>query len=543
MTVVLRGDREAPSVDRARQLVGERYRLVAELGRGSTGAVWDAHDITTNERVAVKILHEDLRPSPSARKRFHREIASATALEHPHSVRVMADGVAPDGADYLVMEHLEGRTLAVLLEENGPLPQARAIRIVAQILEATGEAHRLGIVHRDLKPGNVMLVASQEQADFVKVCDYGLAKLFEARELEDGDGAGGASFSTVQGVLCGTPAYMSPEQARGDELDGRTDLYAISVMLFQMVVGRMPFDARGPIAMISCHLGTPPPRPRTLRPDLDIAPALEALVLRGMSKDRRERPCSAEVFRADLLQIQRDLVRDERVRTRASESSRSGETLPSFAPPPRPLPRRAHMERRRLAGGLVVALGALGLVFARTSSRNQRVGTPAVAAVASARVPARPSTVHVPRPPALAPPSASPPAPQPASTGTTLRRRSSGKMREIPTEIASPEIAEPETTVIEPVPAAPARAPQTGAAELLRDAEAALRGGNLEAARALGMAAAERQPSLASAWELLGRCTMRLGRAEEARSFYKRALALAPDGPNAPFIRAIVGTP
>jgi len=418
----------------------------------------------------------------------------------------------------------------------------RAIRIVAQILEATGEAHRLGIVHRDLKPGNVMLVGSQEQADFVKVCDYGLAKLFEARELEDADAAG-ASFSTVQGVLCGTPAYMSPEQARGEELDGRTDLYAISVMLFQMVVGRMPFDARGPIAMISCHLGTTPPRPRALRPDLDITPALEALVLRGLAKDRRERPCSAEVFRADLLQIQRDLVRDERARTRASESSRSGDTLPNFAPSPRPLPRRAHPERRRLAGGLVVALGALGLLFARTSSRKSSVGTPAVAVVAAARVLSRPSTVPAPSPPTLAPPSASPPAPEPASSATTVRRKSSGKMRELPAERTSPESAAAEATVVEPVPSAPARAPQAGAAELLRDAEAALRGGNLEEARALGMTAAERQPALASAWELLGRCTMRQGRAEEARSFYKRALALAPDGPNAPFIRAIVATP
>src|SRR5260370_26627186 len=162
------------------------------------------------------------------------------------------------------MERLVGATLAARLRTDGPLPPARAIRIAGQLLDAVGAAHGLGIVQRDLKPNNVILVERDGDPDFVKVCDFGLAKAVDPDHLLDGDQGPPVdlgSLATEQGQVCGTPEYMAPEQARGEALDGRADLYAVGAMLFQMVVGQLPFAGRTPLARLSPHLGTPPPRP------------------------------------------------------------------------------------------------------------------------------------------------------------------------------------------------------------------------------------------------------------------------------------------
>jgi serine/threonine-protein kinase len=510
-------DNDSAPVDRVGQTLDGRYLVTGELGRGATGVVWEGRDLTNDQPVAIKVLHDALLPSLAARKRFHRELVTAASLDHPHTIRVIGDGSAPDGADYLVMERVTGRTLAAVLRECGSLPQLRAIRIIAQVLDATAAAHRLGVVHRDLKPANVMLVAAFDQGDFAKVCDYGLAKIVEMHEMapdDDDRSPQAASFSTIQGMMCGTPSYMSPEQARGEPLDGRTDLYAIGVMLFHMVVGRLPFEARTPVDIVSAHLSAPPPRPRALRPDLDIAPALEGLILRAMSKDRRERPSSAEVMRADLLQVERDLVSDARRRASISESWRDGETLPASGPAPRPLERAPIMRRGR--GIAALALLAVGLVVLVARASRQPAPRPAapqaepiVAAVA----------------PAPAPPPAPAPIAAPPSPVDVPRAAPVAKPRPNKAKASVPPAAAP----VQPAPV-----------DLLRRAEDALSSGRLEEARVLGLTAAEHQPLRPEVWEFMGRCYMRLGRPNEARTFYARYLALAPDGPNASFIRAIV---
>jgi len=275
-----------------------RYELAVEIGRGATGVVWEALDRASGEVVAVKVLHHHLLSSARASKRFVREARSAAMLDHPHSVVVRAHGCGPTGEAYLVMERLRGVTLATLLHGNHPLPQLRAIRIISQVLEAAGAAHRMNVLHRDLKPNNVMLIERNGDPDFVKVCDFGLAKQF--------DGGAISSQLTSHGEVCGTPAYMAPEQARGETLDARADVYAVGVMLFQAVVGQLPFQASSPFALASLHLSAPPPRPGDLRPDIGFFPPLESLIMRVLSKNKAERPSSAEVFRADLLQIERD---------------------------------------------------------------------------------------------------------------------------------------------------------------------------------------------------------------------------------------------
>ena len=158
------------------------------------------------------------------------------------------------------MERLFGITFATLLQSHHPLQQLRAIRIIAQVLEAAAAAHRMNVLHRDLKPNNVVLIERGGDPDFVKVCDFGLAKQF--------DGGLISSQLTGHGEVCGTPAYMAPEQARGETLDARADIYAVGVMLFQAVVGRLPFQASSPFALASLHLSAPPPRPGELRPDI-----------------------------------------------------------------------------------------------------------------------------------------------------------------------------------------------------------------------------------------------------------------------------------
>jgi serine/threonine-protein kinase len=516
--------------ERVGQVLSDRWVLEAELGRGATGTVWEAHDRTTSERVAIKVLHDSLVPSPSARRRFQRELVNATALVHPHSIRVLGSGTTPDQADFLVMELVQGRTLSAVLAGGGALSQLRAIRIVAQILEATEAAHALGIVHRDLKPGNVLLVDGQD--DFVKVCDYGLAKVIDARDEDAPANANAESFSTMRGMMCGTPAYMSPEQARGEGVDLRTDLYALGVMLFQMVVGRLPFEGPTPVDLVSAHLTATPPRPRELRPDLDIAPALEGLILRALAKDRRERPSSAAVFRADLLQIERDLVRDQRKRAMATAASRDGDTLPASGPAPRPRaaepqqqPQPQPPPRARRGAVAVVGVGIVGLV---------------ALAVSIARSPTPAATVAP--PPAPAPVAAAAPvaAPPPAPVAAPPRAEETAVAPSAPARAPLVAIAKPRASKRAPASgAAPAAAPPAHA-DLLERAEQTLFAGRLEDARVLGLAAAEHQPARADVWEFLGRCYMRLGRATEARTFYARYLALAPDGPKASFIRAIV---
>jgi serine/threonine-protein kinase len=515
-------------LDRAGQVVAARYLIERELRQGASGTVWQAREIGTGERVAIKVLRADVAMSPAARKRFHHEVVSTAALDHPHSVRVFDHGTAADGAEFLVMELVSGSTLSEILATSAPLPQLRAIRIAAQILDATATAHRLGMVHRDLKPDNVMLVVGDGQRDFVKVCDYGLAKLMSSGERAgDAPRLPDASFATLPGALCGTPAYMAPEQARGEDIDGRADLYAVGVMLFQMTVGRLPFEGRTPIDVVSAHLTQPVPFPRALRPDLGLAPALENIVLRAMAKDRRVRPSSAGVMRADLLQLERDLVRDEQRSAIAPAPPREGSTLPASV-----AVRRPHVRARRAGplemAGVTVVLASLALTAARSSSRTTPESSGGVSAPSvPPQGPPESSTIR-PAAPATFAATAVSPLERPRAASEAHRRAS----------VSAPSLR-PSKAGAAP-PSAPSAGEGAPAPDLLSKAEDALGRGRLEDARVLGLAAAEREPVRPDVWEFLGRCYMRLGRPAEARAFYARHLALAPDGPRATAIRAIV---
>jgi serine/threonine-protein kinase len=270
----------APDGNLGRRLI-DQYVLVEKIGEGGMGAVYLADQPTMGRRAVIKLLHPTLSRDPQVAARFNLEARAAAALNHPHIVTVYNYGALDDGVLFLAMEHLEGRDLERAIEESGRLSATRAVHIARQICEALGEAHARGVVHRDLKPSNVMLVTRGRDDEFVKVLDFGIAKVR------------GVAL-THSGMVFGTPEYMSPEQLRGRVLDGRSDLYALGVVLFEMLAGRLPFECATPEQWMTAHLERLPPTVSESAPEAQVPRELEALVARLMAKDPAARPATAE---------------------------------------------------------------------------------------------------------------------------------------------------------------------------------------------------------------------------------------------------------
>ncbi len=257
-----------------------RYRLLEQLGIGGMGTVYRVEHTMLRRERALKVVNPGvLSGGPEGLQRFCREILLLSRLQHPNICQLYDAG--HDGEHfYMAMELLEGEELAALLEREGPLPVPRAVAITRQILAALALAHRSSVVHRDLKPENVMLTGD----DRVKLLDFGVA-----RTLADEQGV----FRTSLGLISGTPAYMAPEQCSDGPSDPRSDLYAVGVMLFEMVTGRLPFQAKNPIALIGLHVTEPPPRLADAAPERAFPPELEELVARLLAKQPDERPPDA----------------------------------------------------------------------------------------------------------------------------------------------------------------------------------------------------------------------------------------------------------
>src|SRR5688572_3950941 len=256
------------------------YAILDLISVGGMGRVYRAQQSALGRTVAVKIIHPHLLSDENSALRFMTEARAASQLNHPNSVSVFDFGRTDDGQPYLVMEFLRGKDLARIAYEEGPLPFSRIVDVLRQVLAALGEAHDLGIVHRDLKPENVILEPLRRGGDFVKVVDFGLAKLKADTQ---------APSVTSPGIVCGTPDYMAPEQGRGDAIDGRSDLYSVGVILFQLLTGRLPFEADSPTQVVMMHLTIPVPDPRQVAPERIIPEPLVQVVFRAMSKDSRDR--------------------------------------------------------------------------------------------------------------------------------------------------------------------------------------------------------------------------------------------------------------
>jgi len=275
---------------------GGKFVLRDVLGTGAMGTVYRADQVTLGRTVAVKILNPAYAREPEMSRRFQKEARAASRINHPNTVAIIDFGETPEGLLYLVMEYVRGRTLTELIRQEFPIPAARVVDILGQVLAGLDEAHSLGVVHRDLKPDNILIERLRTGGDLVKVCDFGIAKL----RVEDPAPAGKESKPTGGNIICGTPDYMSPEQIRGADLDGRADVYSAGVVLYEMLTGACPFTGSTQIDVLMRHLNEEPIAPRKRRPDAPIPASLEAACIRALAKDADDRYESAAEFRADL---------------------------------------------------------------------------------------------------------------------------------------------------------------------------------------------------------------------------------------------------
>jgi serine/threonine protein kinase len=276
--------------------IADKYVVESYLGGGGMGAVYRARQADLDKIVAIKVLNREYTREPAFVARFKREARAASRIDHPNSMRVLDFGEEADGLLYIVMEYLDGISLYDILRKEAPLEPQRIATLFRQALAALATAHDLGIVHRDLKPENIVVLRRSDDegllGEQVKVCDFGIAKFTPSSQST------GWEKLTTDGAIIGTPDYLSPEQARSQEIDARSDLYSMGVILFEALTGRTPFQAESPLGVVLQHLDTEPPRPSMLLPRVDSR--LEAVCLRCLRKSPSERYANARDMRDAL---------------------------------------------------------------------------------------------------------------------------------------------------------------------------------------------------------------------------------------------------
>jgi serine/threonine-protein kinase len=269
--------------------VSERYRILRRIGEGGMGIVYEAEHVVIEKRVALKVLRDDFSKRQDVVDRFRQEAKSASRIGHENIVDISDFGETIHGQSYFVMEMLSGEDLANVLAREGTIAPQRAVRIAAQCCKALGAAHVKGIVHRDMKPENIFLTEREAQKDFVKIVDFGIAKM---SDLET-QGPPGRKL-TKTGMIFGTPEYMSPEQAAGKPLDHRVDVYAIGVILYEMLVGRVPFVGDTFMGVLTQHMFEPIPPMETINPNVRVNAELETVIFTALAKDPAQRYGSME---------------------------------------------------------------------------------------------------------------------------------------------------------------------------------------------------------------------------------------------------------
>ena len=272
--------------------IGGRYEVKGLLGKGGMGAVYKAYQPAVQRTIALKVLLKEFAENETVIKRFHQEAVAASRLKHPNTVSVYDFGQTEDNVLYIAMEYLRGESLAQALAREKMLSPKRAVHVMRQVCKSLSEAHKAGIIHRDLKPDNIFLADVEGERDFAKVLDFGVAKL---KEMEGQDGT-----LTQAGMIFGTPKYMSPEQARSSAVDHRSDVYALGVILYEMLLGRPPFTGDNPLSILIAHVNEQVKPFAEVRPDLDLPAPLEAVVFKSLSKDIELRHVDVDELLAEL---------------------------------------------------------------------------------------------------------------------------------------------------------------------------------------------------------------------------------------------------
>ncbi len=269
-----------PAIDLTDTVLGDRYHIQSRIGKGGMGTVWAAEHLRTGQIVAVKVMAPALTMDPTSVARFHREARNAARIRHPNVCIVHDFGETDDHLTYLVLEYLNGESLADVLDREGTLAPARTALIIDQCCEALHAAHVLGIVHRDVKPDNIMLTKARDGSDVVKIVDFGLAK----ETLLENEPA-----VTEPGLIVGTPDYMSPEQITADKLDNRSDMYSLALMLFRMLAGSLPFEGKTPARILIDRMTERPASLVDVQPNLDVPPGVQAALDRALQVKRDDR--------------------------------------------------------------------------------------------------------------------------------------------------------------------------------------------------------------------------------------------------------------
>src|SRR6187549_3757452 len=314
------------------QVVGGRYHIVSLIGEGGMGIVYKAEQRLGSavRRVAVKTLHAELSRDPSITARFHREVGTIAQLEHPNTVKVYDFGSTDDGTLYIAMEFLDGRPLNRVIQTEGALEPRRVANLLRQIAGSLDEAHRQGIIHRDLKPENVLLIERAGEKDVVKLVDFGIAARTESADREK------EQKLTQQGMVLGTPPYMSPEQFTGKSLDLRSDIYSLGVLSYEMLTGKLPFDADTPWQWATQHMSVQPIPFEVSAPSKNIPENMRKAILRALSKNKEDREPSAREYFAELSDGGRVTIESHPDVGGATGTAAMAQ-VPDFAPPVAPV--------------------------------------------------------------------------------------------------------------------------------------------------------------------------------------------------------------
>jgi tRNA A-37 threonylcarbamoyl transferase component Bud32 len=306
------------------QLIGGRYRVTGVLGEGGMGKVYVGEQQmgSTIRKVAIKTLHQHLSKDPSVLARFHRECGTVAQLEHPNTIKFFDFGSTQDGTLYIAMEFVAGRPLSEVIEKEGPLSPERVVKIMRQVCGVLDEAHLQGVIHRDLKPENIVLTNRAGETDFVKVLDFGIAARTESTDTQK------EQKLTQQGMVLGTPPYMSPEQFTGKALDARSDIYSLAVMTYEMLTGKLPFEADTPWQWATQHMTAQPIPFEVSAPTANIPEAMKAAILKGLAKNRDDRQPTARDFFADFSEGARMTVVSNP--QHAATGTASMEAMPDF---------------------------------------------------------------------------------------------------------------------------------------------------------------------------------------------------------------------
>jgi serine/threonine-protein kinase len=280
------------------QIVLDRYELEAVLGAGATGTVFRGRHVVLPRKVAVKVLHDDVAAEPTMLARFRREAEAAGRLHHKNLSGVIDFGATAAGSPLIVMDLVEGPSLRKILDDREPVPRARLVHLVRQILHGLDHAHAAGLVHRDLKPDNVIVARDDHGAEQPRIVDFGIAALTTDDAIQGGR-------LTETGTLLGTPVYMAPEQARGERVDARVDLFALGVMMFEIITGAAPFDGSA-LEIVVANMEQDLPAIASRAPHAQVDPVIELFLRRLAARDRGGRFASAEAALALLDVLEHD---------------------------------------------------------------------------------------------------------------------------------------------------------------------------------------------------------------------------------------------